>query len=138
MTGDLSIRNISNYMKGMKKIASESYRVLKPGRFCAILVGDTRRSRHHVPIAFRVMQAFLDEGFILREDIVKYQWKTKTTREKWGGLTKGADVCWVDIDKETRKGYYMDFYLLFYEHLFIFRKPENGEDLGKLKDSMKW
>jgi len=125
-------------MKGMKKIASESYRVLKPGRFCAILVGDTRRSRHHVPIAFRVMQAFLDEGFILREDIVKYQWKTKTTREKWGGLTKGADVCWVDIDKEARKGYYMDFYLLFYEHLFIFRKPEKGEESDKFKDSIKW
>lgn len=136
--GDLTLRNIGKYITGMKKVASESHRVLKPGRFCAILVGDTRRSRHHVPIAFRVMQAFLDEGFILREDIVKYQWKTKTTREKWGGLTKGADVCWVDIDKEARKGYYMDFYLLFYEHLFIFRKPDEDEDLRKYRDSMQW
>lgn len=138
MTGDLTVRNIGKYMKSMRKVASESYRVLKPGRYCAILVGDTRRGRHHVPIAFRVMQAFLDEGFILREDVVKYQWKTRTTREKWGGLTKGADVCWVDIDKEARKGHYMDFYLLFYEHLFIFRKPEEDEDLQTYKDSMKW
>jgi DNA modification methylase len=137
--GDLStMRKINEYVKGMKEIAKESFRVLKPGRFCAILVGDTRRRRHHVPIAFRVMQAFLDVGFILREDIVKYQWKTKTTREKWGGLTKVADECWVDIDKKTRKGRYMDFYLLYHEHLFIFRKPEKDEDLRIYKDSMKW
>ena len=136
--GDLStMRKIDEYVEGMKEIAKESYRVLKPGRFCAILVGDTRRHRHHVPIAFRVMQAFLDVGFILREDIVKYQWKTKTTREKWGGLTKVAEECWVDIDKEKRE-YYMDFYLLFYEHLLILRKPADNEDISKYMESMKW
>lgn len=75
------------------------------------------------------MQAFLDVGFILREDIIKYQWRTKTTREKWGGLTKVAEKCWVDMDK-TAKKYYMDFYLLFYEHLFIFRKPEKMKTLA--------
>jgi len=137
--GDLSaIHSINKYIEGMREIAKESYRVLKPGRFCTILVGDTRRRRHHVPIAFRVMQAFLDAGFILREDIMKYQWKTKTTREKWGGLTKVADECWVDIDKKARKGYYMDFYLLYHEHLFIFRKPEKNEDIRPYKESMKW
>jgi DNA modification methylase len=136
--GDLStMHNIDEYINAMREIAKESYRVLKPGRFCAILVGDTRRHRHHVPIAFRTMQAFLEAGFILREDIIKYQWKTKTTREKWGGLTKVAEECWVDIDK-TNKKYYMDFYLLYYEHLFVFRKPEKGEDLRRYKDSMKW
>jgi DNA modification methylase len=134
--GDLSlIRKIDEYVEGMKEIAKESFRVLKPGRFCAILVGDTRRHRHHVPIAFRVMQAFLDAGFILREDVIKYQWKTKTTRERWGGLTKVAEECWVDIDKQAKK-YYMDFYLLFYEHLFIFRKPEKNEDKHLYKESM--
>jgi DNA modification methylase len=137
--GDLSTMcKIEEYVKAMREVAKESYRVLKPGRFCAILVGDTRRRRHHVPIAFRVMQAFLDVGFILREDIVKYQWKTKTTRERWGGLTKVADECWVDIDKKARKGRYIDFYLLYYEHLFIFRKPGKDENLRIYKDSMKW
>ena len=136
--GDLSaIRNIDKYINAMGEIARESYRVLKPGRFCAILVGDTRRRRHHVPIAFRTMQAFLDAGFILREDIIKYQWKTKTTREKWGGLTKVAEECWVDIDRKAKK-YYMDFYLLYYEHLFIFRKPGKSEDIRPYKDSMRW
>jgi DNA modification methylase len=138
-TGDLSLeRSLEGYLDGMSKIAKESYRVLKPGRFCAILVGDTRKHRHHVPIAFRVMQAFLDAGFILREDIMKYQWKTKVTREKWQGLAKAAESCWVDIDKEGRKGHYTDFLLLSYEHLFIFRKIGIDENLSKFKGSMKW
>lgn len=139
VSGDLSFaRSLQGYLEGMREIASESYRVLKPGRFCGILVGDTRRHRHHVPIAFRVMQAFLDVGFILREDIMKYQWQTKSTREKWAGLSRVAEECWVDIDKEERKGRYTDFLLLFYEHLFIFRKPEKGEDVSRLKGSMRW
>lgn len=136
--GDLSgCGSIDEYIQGIREVAEESYRVLKPGRFCAILVGDTRRHRHHVPVSFRVMQAFLDAGFILREDIVKLQWKTKTTREKWRGLTKVADECWVDADKKGKK-YYTDFYLLFYEHLFVFRKPRKDEDLRKFRESMKW
>lgn len=139
VSGDLSLaRSFEGYLKGMKDIARESFRVLRPGRICAILVGDTRKHRHHVPIAFRVMQGFLEAGFILREDVMKYQWKTKTTREKWQGLSKVAEECWVDIDKEEKKGRYTDFLLLSYEHLFIFRKPETEEDTSDLKSSMKW
>jgi len=137
--GDLSFaRSVEGYLTGMKEIAKESFRVLRSGRFCCILVGDTRRRRHHVPIAFRVMQAFLDAGFVLREDVMKYQWRTKSTREKWAGLSRTAEECWVDIKKEGKKGRYTDFLLLAHEHLFIFRKPEEKEDLSPLKASMKW
>jgi hypothetical protein len=45
------------------------------------------------------MQGFLGVGFILRKDIMKYQWETKTTMEKWQGPSKSAEECWVDIDK---------------------------------------
>jgi hypothetical protein len=41
-------------------VAEEAFRVLKPGKICAILIGDTRKHKHYVLIAFRVMQAFLD------------------------------------------------------------------------------
>jgi DNA modification methylase len=134
---DLSYaHSLINYLKGMKEIAKESLRVLKPGRYCAILIGDTRKHRHHVPISLMVMQSFLEAGFILREDIIKYQWKTKGTREKWSGLSKVAEEQWVDINKESKKGRYTDFLLLSFEHLFVFRKPEKNEDLGIFKSSM--
>jgi hypothetical protein len=103
----------------MRKVAEESYRVLKPGKHCAILIGETRRHKHFVPIAPRVLQAFLDVGFILREDVIKLQWKMKTTREKWRGRN-------------------YDFLLLAHEHLYIFRKPKEGEKLTPFKESMKW
>ncbi len=62
----------------MRLVAAEAYRVLKPDHYCAILMGDTRRVRHYTPIALRVMQAFLDVGFILKEDIIKAQWPCRT------------------------------------------------------------
>lgn len=130
--------SLIGYLEGRKEIAKESYRVLKPGRFCAILIGDTKKHRHHVPISFRVMQYFLEVGFILREDVMKYQWKTKVTRERWTGLSKVAEEQWVDINKQDKKGRYTDFLLLSYEHLFIFRKPEQHEDIGSLKSSMNF
>jgi len=74
---------LEEYLKEMKKVAEEAYRVLKPGKVCAILIGDTRKHKHYIPIAFRVMQAFLKAGFILKEDIIKLQWNMKTTRERW-------------------------------------------------------
>ncbi|MDI6856083.1 MAG: DNA methyltransferase [Candidatus Thermoplasmatota archaeon] len=118
--GDLSsVHNIAEFAEEMRKVAKESYRVLKPGKYCAILIGDTRRHKHFVPITHRVMQAFLDIGFILKEDIIKLQWKMKSTREKWRG-TK------------------YDFFLIGHEHLFVFRKAEKGEKIDKFKESIKW
>lgn len=68
--GDLSsVHDVKEFVEQMKIVAKESCRVLKPGRYCALLVGDTRRNKHFVPIAYRVMQAFLENGFILKEDV---------------------------------------------------------------------
>jgi len=119
--GDLSnVHSVAEYVNEMRKVARESFRVLKPGRYCAILVGDTRRHKHYVPIAFRVMQAFLEEGFILKEDIIKHQWRCKAT------------PFWL------KKSVKHNFLLLMHEHLFVFRKPEKEENLDKLKESAKW
>lgn len=117
--GDLSrFRSLDDYLDAMTEVAMECYRVLKPGRHCAILVGDTRRYKHYVPIAFRVMERFLQVGFILREDVIKVQWKMKSTHERW--------------QRQPNR----DFLLIYHEHLFIFRKPAKGEDTRKFQDSM--
>lgn len=119
-----TIHDIDRYVEAMREVALEVHRVLKPGRYAAVLVGDTRRKRHHVPVAFRVMKAFLKTGFILKEDIIKIQWNMKTTREKWA-KTRNEDN-WIDKD---------GFYLLTYEHLFIFRKAKDRQDIETHKDS---
>ncbi len=135
--GDLSqVSSLEEYLEGMREVARESFRVLKPGRYCAILIGDTRMSRHYVPIAFRAMQQFLEAGFILKEDVIKLQWRTKVTGRKWAGLARTAEKCWVEKPKDKRR--WTDFYLIAHEHLFIFRKPGENEDLEDYGYSVKW
>lgn len=116
--GDLSnISSLPKFCDQMQKVAAELFRVLKPDRFCAILVGDTRKGRHFVPLAFNVMQRFLKAGFVLKEDIIKIQHNCTTT-ERWRA-------------KAARDG----FYLIMHEHLFVFRKPTPQEDLSRIKYS---
>jgi len=116
---DLSnYHNIDKFIREMNSVAKESFRVLKEGKHCAVLIGETRKHQHFIPLAFRTMQSFLDEGFILREDVIKQQWKMKGTRERWGGK--------------------YNFLKITHEHLFIFRKPHEGEKTTKFNKSMKW
>jgi len=118
--GDLSsVHDIGEFAEEMREVAEESMRVLKPGKHCAILMGDTRKHAHFVPITPRVLEAFLDVGFVLREDIIKRQWKMKSTRESWFG-----------------KNY--NFLLIAHEHLYIFRKLGEGESRTKFKGSVTW
>jgi DNA modification methylase len=119
--GDLSkVHSVEEFCEEMKKVAKEFFRVLKPNKFCAILIGDTRRHKHGVPISFRIMQSFLDVGFILKESIIKAQHNTKTA------------PLWKNMSIKN------NFLLLAHEHLFVFRKPEKNEKLNGFKESMKW
>jgi len=116
---DLSnIGSLSKFLSEFEPAIKGFYRVLKPDHYCAILIGDTRRHRHYVPLAFNVMNLFLKNGFILKEDIIKIQYNCQTT-PKWSS--------------EAKK---YDFYLIMHEHLFVFRKPRANEDLAVFRESL--
>ena len=117
--GDLSALKLEDFLTGIGKVAEECFRILKPGGHCGILIGDTRRHRHYVPINVGVLGRFLGAGFVLQEDIIKVQHKTKTTRERW------------------KAGSY-DFYKIAHEHLYVFRKLASGESPSDYKYSLKW
>ncbi len=117
--GDLSSLKLEDFLREMGKVASESFRILKPDHHCAILIGDTRRHRHYVPIHVGLLSSFLGAGFVLREDIIKLQHKTKVTRERWRGSRR-------------------DFLKIAHEHLYVFRKPAEGERMTPLRYSLKW
>jgi len=84
--GDLSFLDIDEFLKEMAKVAKESFRVLRPGRQCAILIGDTRRKKHIIPLGFKLINVYLDAGFKLRELVIKRQHNCKTT----GFLNEGS------------------------------------------------
>ena len=85
-------------------VASESYRVLKKDKFCAILMGDTRQKGHMIPMSFEVMKIFQDAGFNLKELIIKEQHNCKAT-----GYWKTNSVKY-------------NFLLIAHEYLFLFKK----------------
>jgi DNA modification methylase len=117
--GDIStVHDIDEFIVEMETVAKECYRVHKPNTYCAILIGDTRRHKHYVPIAFRVLQTFLKTGFILKEDVMKHQWRCKST------------PFWAKKSREY------NFLLLMHEHLFVFRKAGKNEKVREYKESM--
>ncbi len=111
--------SVKYFINEIEKVASECYRVLKGDKFLAILIGDTRKHRHYIPLSAYVLKTFLEAGFILREDIIKHQWNCKST-QLWR--------------KQSMK---YNFHMIMHEHLYIFRKPKIDENITKFKYSSK-
>lgn len=104
LENDLSRLNIKDFLIQMEKVANESYRVLKKGKFCAILMGDTRQKGNMIPMSFKVMEIFKKTGFTLKEIIIKEQHNCKAT-----GFWKTNSIKY-------------NFLLIAHEYLFIFKK----------------
>ncbi len=110
--GDLSFYDIDEFLIEISKVAKESFRVLKPGRQCAILIGDTRREKHIIPLGFKLINVYLNAGFKLRELVIKRQHNCKTTGFWYNNSVK------------------YNFLLLAHEYLPIFEKPKTSLTLS--------
>ena len=95
---------VNDFLEQMKSVSSESYRVLKFGKFYAILMGDTCQKGHVIPLSFKTMQIFEEAGFRLKENIMKEQHNCRAT-----GYWKTNSIKY-------------NFLLLAHEYLFIFEK----------------
>lgn len=102
--GDMSLLTMKDFLFEMGKVAKECYRVLKKGKFCAILMGDTRKKGMVQPLAFETMRVFEMAGFKTKEIIIKEQHNCKAT-----GYWKTNSIKF-------------NFLLLAHEYLFVFKK----------------
>ena len=102
--GDLSHLAIKTFLPEIHKVAEESFRVLKKDKYCAVLMGDTRKKGMVQPLAFDTMTMFQLAGFKLKEIIIKEQHNCKAT-----GYWKTNSIKY-------------NFLLLAHEYLFIFKK----------------
>ena len=102
--GDLSQLKYKDFLVEIEKVANECYRVLKKDKFCAIVMGDTRKKGMVQPLGFEVMQRFINAGFKQKEIIIKEQHNCKAT-SFW---------------KTNSQKY--NFLLLAHEYVFIFKK----------------
>ena len=102
--GDLSLLPLKDFLFEIGKVADECYRVLKKGKFCAMLMGDTRKKGMVQPLAFETMRIFELAGFKAKEIIIKEQHNCKAT-----GYWKTNSIKF-------------NFLLLAHEYLFVFKK----------------
>ena len=100
--GDISLLTYEDFLKEMTPVAQESYRVLKKGKRCAVMIGDMRKRGKVVPLGFRVMDRFLQAGFAIEEIIIKKQHHCRSTKY-W--------------EKQNN-----NFLLLEHEYIFVFQK----------------
>lgn len=100
--GDISLLEVEQFLTEMKKVAKESFRVLKRGKMCAVMLGDIRKNGKIIPLGFRMMECFLQSGFVNKEIIIKEQYNCNST-SYW----------------EKRNN---NFLLLAHEYIFVFQK----------------
>ena len=113
---DLSLLKVKDFIEAIRPVASESYRVLKDNKYCAILIGDTRKNGRVVPLGFGVMKVFLNSGFKLKEVIIKEQHNCRAT-----GYWKTSSLKY-------------NFLLLAHEYLFVFVKDVEKNSKKNKKD----
>lgn len=102
--GDLSLLNIEEFYESMITVSNECFRVLKKGKYCSVMMGDIRRNGCVIPLGFNTMNIFLNQGFKLKEIIIKEQHNCSSTKY------------WEQISLKR------NFYLLAHEYIFVFFK----------------
>ncbi len=113
-----SIPGIPKFLDQLELGIKELFRITKPDRYFAILIGDTRKGQHYIPLSYFVLERCLRSGFALKEEIIKTQHNT-TYAQRWKDQAK-----------------HFKFYLIMHEHLFVFRKPKSDEDLSRIRHSI--
>ncbi len=112
-----SISSLPKFFAEIQNISQELFRVLKEDHHCAILIGDTRKAQHYIPLSYYLLTIFLKTGFVLKEEIIKTQHNCVYSK-KW-----------------TQSAAKYNFYLIMHEHLFVFRKPKTNENKSRIKYS---
>ncbi|EYE88621.1 DNA methylase N-4 [Fervidicella metallireducens AeB] len=101
---DISLLEYDKFLNEIVKVASECYRVLKKGKYCALLIGDIRKNGYIKPLGYETLNKFLNQSFKLKEIIIKEQHNCRKTEY------------WKEISIKN------NFYLIAHEYLFVFQK----------------
>lgn len=100
--GDISLLKYEDFLDSINKVAHEANRVLKQNHICTFMIGDVREHGYVRPLGMDAMQKFIDNGFKLKEIIIKEQHNCRST-SYW----------------ENKK---RSFYLLAHEYIFVLEK----------------
>lgn len=76
---DISHFDSIKFIEQFNKISREFYRVLKTNQYCCIMIGDIRKNKNIIPLGFQLLEKFLNNGFHLKEIIIKEQFNCRST-----------------------------------------------------------
>jgi hypothetical protein len=77
--GDLSrFTNVADFQKAIRRVADESWRLIKPERCVVLGIGDNREHCFVLPIGFQTIREYLEAGFLL-EELVRLDCAGKTS-----------------------------------------------------------
>lgn len=96
------------FLKWLQDCLSECYRVLKPGRFCAVVVATSLAQGKMFPLPFHLVERLERIGFLFHQDIL---W------QRWRGWDKRAG----SFIQQPFPGYYYPNRCI--EYVLVFRKP---------------
>ena len=102
ISGDLSLLSGTLFLEEISKVASEAWRVLKSGKICVVMIGDTRKKEFVNPLGFKLMEKFIQQGFTIKEIAIKEQHNCRSS-SKWERVQK-------------------NFLMLAHEYIFVFKK----------------
>ena len=100
--GDISLLPYQDFINEIDVVSKELHRVLKTNHCCSFMIGDMRKNGNVIPLGFMAMNTFINNGFTLKEIIIKEQHNCKST------------PYWANKN--------LSFYLLAHEYIFVFVK----------------
>ena len=103
-----SVNTLEEYLIMMSTVLKESFRVLKPGKHCCIIVSDVRK-KWLIPLPSYLIGLAERNGFKLHDDIIHHTTHSKT-KARHRGNNWGSSV---RLRMCTRT----------HEHILVFRKP---------------
>jgi hypothetical protein len=115
-----TFKEVSSYHRFLREILSESYRVVKPGRYCCFQIGPF--AARNLPLHHFLLQHALDLGFEFEDEIVLafltdyVGYSSSVSGRDTGILHKEAFASWISIRHNT--------YNHNHEYLIILRKPQ--------------
>ncbi len=107
------------YLEWLKRCFCECYRVLKPGRFCCVVLGTVLYKGRHYPLPHHFISLMEEIGYEFHQDIV------------WYKVTGGVKRAGVTI-QNPYPGYYCPNIMT--EYILIFRKPGPKIYQGRTKE----
>jgi hypothetical protein len=111
LEGDLSnAATLDDFLSDFASVARRGYRLLEPGRFAVLVIGDKYAGGELIPLGFMCMQAMTAAGFRLKSIVVKNVTGNEVGKGQRENLWRY---------RALRGG----FYLFKHEYVIILQKP---------------